>query len=79
MTDICLVGSDDCDVPQFLKKNFSNLKQTATDLKVNVKVKVKVMVTVKLSLCLTKHHATKTYRGRGGTDPRILNLGTTYR
>jgi hypothetical protein len=31
---------------------------------------------VKLSLCLTKHHATKTYRGSGGIAPRILDLGT---
>jgi len=29
-------------------------------------------VNVKLSLCLTKHHAIKTYWGSGGIAPRIL-------
>jgi hypothetical protein len=33
-------------------------------------------VKVNLSLCLTKHHAIKTYRGSGGIPPRILILGT---
>jgi len=33
------------------------------------------MVKVKLSLCLTKHHAMKTYWG-GGIAPRILDLGS---
>jgi len=32
---------------------------------------------VKLSICL--HHAMKVYRESGGTDPRILNLGTRWR
>jgi hypothetical protein len=41
----------------------------------NVKVKVKV----KLSLCLTKHHAMKTYWVSGGIASRILNLGTRWR
>jgi hypothetical protein len=27
---------------------------------------------VKLSLCLTRHHAMKAYRGSGGITPRIL-------
>jgi hypothetical protein len=36
-------------------------------------------VKVKLSLCLTKHHAMKTYWGSGGIDPRILDLGTRWR
>jgi hypothetical protein len=40
------------------------------------KAMVKVKVKVKLSLCLTKHHAMKTYWGRGGIAPRILDLGT---
>jgi hypothetical protein len=40
---------------------------------------VKVKVKVKLSLCLTKHHAKKTYWGSGGITPRILDLGTTWR
>jgi len=31
---------------------------------------------VKLSLCLTKHHAMKTYWGSGGTTPHILDLST---
>jgi hypothetical protein len=37
------------------------------------------MVKVKLSLCLTKHHAMKTYWGSGGTAPCILDLGTRCR
>jgi hypothetical protein len=42
------------------------------------KVKVKVKVKVKFSLCLTKHHAMKTYWGSGGIAPRI-NIGTRWR
>jgi hypothetical protein len=34
---------------------------------------------VKLTLCLTKHHAMKTYWGSGGIAPRILDLGTRWR
>jgi hypothetical protein len=34
---------------------------------------------VKLSLCLTKHHAMKAYRGNEGIAPRILDLGTRWR
>jgi hypothetical protein len=34
---------------------------------------------VKLSLCLTKHHAIKTYRGSGGIASRIIDLGTRWR
>jgi hypothetical protein len=30
-------------------------------------------------LCLTKHHAMKTYWGSGGVAPRILNLGARWR
>jgi hypothetical protein len=36
-------------------------------------------VKVKLSLCLTKHHAMKTYRGSVGIPPRILDLGTRWK
>jgi hypothetical protein len=36
-------------------------------------------VKVKLSLCSTKYHAMKTYRGRGGIAPRILSLGARWR
>jgi hypothetical protein len=36
-------------------------------------------IKVKLSLCLTKHHAMKTYLGSGGIPPRILDLGTRWR
>jgi hypothetical protein len=32
-----------------------------------------------LSLCLTKHHAMKTYWGSWGVAPRILDLGTRWR
>jgi hypothetical protein len=34
---------------------------------------------VKMSLCLTKHHAMRTYWGSGSIAPRILNLGTRWR
>jgi hypothetical protein len=36
-------------------------------------------IKVKLSLCLTKHHAMKTYWGSVGIAPRILDLGTRWR
>jgi hypothetical protein len=36
---------------------------------------LKVKGKCKLSLCLTKHHAMKTYWGSGSTDSRILDLG----
>jgi hypothetical protein len=38
-----------------------------------------ILSKVNLSLCLTKHHAMKTYWGSGGIAPRILNLGATWR
>jgi hypothetical protein len=38
-----------------------------------------VEVKVKLFLCLTKHHAMKTYWGSGGITPRILDLGTGWK
>jgi hypothetical protein len=34
---------------------------------------------VKLSLCLTKHHAMKTYWGSGSIAPCIPDLGTKWR
>jgi flagellar basal body-associated protein FliL len=34
---------------------------------------------VKLSLCITQHHAMKTYRGSGGIAPCILDCGTRWR
>jgi hypothetical protein len=34
---------------------------------------------VKLSLCLTKHHAMKTYWRIGVIAPRIFDLGTKWR
>jgi hypothetical protein len=36
-------------------------------------------VKVKLSLCLTKHHAMKTYWGSGVIAPRNLDLGTRWK
>jgi hypothetical protein len=36
-------------------------------------------VKVKLSLCLTKHHAMKTYWESGGIAPRVLDFGTRWR
>jgi hypothetical protein len=38
-----------------------------------------IKVKVKFSLCLTKHHAMKTYWGSGGIAPLILDLGTRWR
>jgi hypothetical protein len=35
-----------------------------------------MMIKVKLSLCLTKHHSMKTYRGSTDIAPRILDLDT---
>jgi len=35
-------------------------------------------IKVKLTLCLTKYHSFKSYRGSGCTAPRILNLGTRW-
>jgi hypothetical protein len=40
---------------------------------------ISLLIKVKLSLCLTKHHAIKTYWGSGGIAPRILDFGTTWR
>jgi hypothetical protein len=40
---------------------------------------IKLKRKVKLSLCLTKHHAIKTYWGNGGITLWILNLGTRWR
>jgi hypothetical protein len=39
-------------------------------------VKVKM---AKLSLCLTKHHTIKMYRGSGGIPPHILDICTRWR
>jgi hypothetical protein len=38
-----------------------------------------LFVKVKLFLCLTKHHAMKTYWGIGSIAPCIFNLGTGWR
>jgi hypothetical protein len=46
---------------------------------VTIYIGVKGKVKVKLSLCLTKHHALKTYWGSGGIAPRILDLGIRWR
>jgi hypothetical protein len=45
---------------------FVEIESTKPILPVSVNVKVK------LSLCLTKHHTKKTYRGNGGITPCIL-------
>jgi hypothetical protein len=37
-----------------------------------------VKVKVKLYLCLSKHHAMKTYWGSGVIAPRILDLGIRH-
>jgi hypothetical protein len=37
----------------------------------------KVKAKIKLSLCLTKHHATKTYWESGDVTPLTLNVGTS--
>jgi hypothetical protein len=41
--------------------------------------KARVKVKVKLFLCLTKHHATKTYWGNAGIAPCILDRGTRWK
>jgi hypothetical protein len=38
-----------------------------------------IVLILKLSLCLTKRHAMKTYKGSGVTAPRILDLSTRWR
>jgi hypothetical protein len=43
-----------------------------------IPIKAKGKVKVKLSLCLTKHHAMKTYWGSGGIALYILDLGTRW-
>jgi len=37
-----------------------------------------IVVKAKLSLCLTKHHAIRTYWGSGGIAPRVLDLITRW-
>jgi hypothetical protein len=44
-----------------------------------LEVIVNIKVKVKLSMCLTKHHAMKTYWGSGGIAPHILDLGSRWR
>jgi hypothetical protein len=50
-----------------------NRRHDSPQSHVNVKLKVN------LSLCLTKHHAMKTYWGSGGIAPLILDLGPRCR
>jgi hypothetical protein len=52
----------------------SKLKKKRTNLWTSIRV-----VKVTLSLCLTKYHAMKTYWGRRGIAPRILELGTGWK
>jgi hypothetical protein len=40
---------------------------------------IKVKVKINWFLCLTKHHAMKTYWGSRGIAPRILDLGSRWR
>jgi hypothetical protein len=44
-----------------------------------LEIQKKVKVKVKSSLCLTKHHALKTYWGNRCIVLRILDLGTRWR
>jgi hypothetical protein len=46
---------------------------------IGILVIIKLNVKVKLSLCLTKHHAMKTYWTSGGIAPSILDFGTRWR
>jgi hypothetical protein len=55
------------------KTNSTNLQDTPLTFHHKRKSKVKV----KLYLCLTKHHAVKTYWGRGGIAPHI-DLGDRW-
>jgi hypothetical protein len=48
-------------------------------LQVKVNLYLNIKEKVKFSLCLTKHHVMKTYRGSGGIAPSILDLGTRWR
>jgi hypothetical protein len=59
--------------------NVTELLPHGHDTENCVDASVKAKVKVKLSLCLTKHHAMKTYWGSGGIIPRILDLGTRWR
>jgi hypothetical protein len=42
------------------------------------RVESEIFKKVKLSLCLTKHHAMKAYRGSAGITPRIFGLGARW-
>jgi hypothetical protein len=55
-----------------IRLNLRELGGCGLDASGSVKVKVK------LSLCLTKHHAMKTYWRSGGIAPRILDLDTRW-
>jgi hypothetical protein len=72
--------------------NFKFRMKTETDPKVPETLKTififryivsilrcKVKVRLKLSLCLTMHHAMKTYWGNGGIAPRILDFDPRWR
>jgi hypothetical protein len=59
------------DVPHILCTSNTRLRSAQIDITINIiKVAVKVKVKVKTSLCLTMHHAMKTYWGSGGIAPR---------
>jgi hypothetical protein len=47
--------------------------------KLHETLRTQVKVKVKLSLCLTKHHAMKTYWESGGIAPYTLDLGTRWK
>jgi hypothetical protein len=72
-------GKDVCKTKRILEMSMpkievhlSMLFTAASISQLRIQNMVKVKVKVKLSLCLTKHHAMKTYWGSGGIAPHIL-------
>jgi hypothetical protein len=59
--------------------NKLKLKICKTVILPSCAVWVQNLVNIKLSMCLTKHHAMKTYWGSGSIAPCILDLSTRWR
>jgi hypothetical protein len=71
-------------VPTLFRRSYNcafgslNIHQTALILHRRTVIYL-IKVKVKFSLCLTKHHAMKTYRGSRGIAALILDIGTRWR